>query len=368
MPSSRLVKYTLLLVCVLAGLPVNIPAVAQSNPATVPDVTGLSVPAAVALLNEHGLRLGNQTGEAWTELAGLPANTVSAQSLAPGATVEQGAALDVVVLRSPNVLLLYEAESITLINQTGTTLDLNGLIFNALDGATPASFQATNWMGALDAGYCTQLWAVRRTSAQRLGECEGVRRWLSTVNAGVHFWTGLNGVTRFNVVYQGVERATCEGAAPGQGVKQCALYLPGAGGGDVTAYVYLAYTPDRLAVLNQSDDKWMPLAQTAIQNLNPNVSVAGGVSVPIGDPALFGNPATVADISQLAPGQCLLFTNGSPEVDAAPQDCSVIARLDIDPTLIFWAANFEVISATDARRYSCPAANAEKMTVCVVPR
>src|SRR5690606_29465845 len=132
-------------------------------------------------------------------------------------------------------------------------------------------------------------------------------------------------------------------------------------------YVYLAYTPDRLAVLNQSDDKWMPLAQTAIQNLNPNVSVAGGVSVPIGDPALFGNPATVADISQLAPGQCLLFTNGSPDVDAAPQDCSVIARLDIDPTLIFWAANFEVISATDARRYSCPAANAEKMTVCVVP-
>jgi len=52
--------------------------------------------------------------------------------------------------------LLNAAEPITLINQRGTPLELNGLVFNALDGAMPARFQATNWRGALDAGYCTQ--------------------------------------------------------------------------------------------------------------------------------------------------------------------------------------------------------------------
>lgn len=370
MPRLRAVRKAFLFCFILTGLVLNPSVAAQSDPVTVPDVIGLSLPAAAALLNQNGLALGNQLSEGWTEAAGLPANAISAQSRAPGSTVERGTALDVVVLRSPNTLLVYDAESVTLINQSPAPLDLNGLVFSAVDGSTPAAFQATNWLGALDGGgHCVQLWAVRRTSSQRPAECAGVRRWLSTVNAGVHFWTGLNGVTQFRVLYRDVERAVCEGVAPGQGTKQCAFYLQSQeGGGDVTPYVYLVYTTDRLAVLNQSTDKWMPLAQTTIHNHNPNISVAGGVPLTIGDPQLFSNRDPVADIAQLAPGQCLLFTNSGPEATAPPQDCHVVARLDVDPTLIFWAADFEIISATDGRRYSCPAASADKMTICVVPR
>jgi hypothetical protein len=362
--------YASLLGCVVAALVFHPLALAQEDQVTVPDVTGLSVPAAAALLNQNGMALGNQYGELWTEESSQPANTVGAQSLAPGSTVDWGTALDVTVLQSPNMLLIYDAESITLINQADVPVSLQGLTFNAQDGSTPATFPAANWMGTLNgSAHCAQLWAVPQRQPQRPAACAGIERWLSTVNAGVHFWTGLNGVTRFNVVYDGVERAVCEGAAPGQGPKQCAFYLPiEAGAGDVTAYIYLAYVTDRLIVLNQSGDKWMPLAHTTIYNHNPNVLVTGGAPLTVGDPQLFNNPETVADITRLAPGQCLLFTNSSPEADAPPQDCNVIARLNVNPTLIFWAADFEVISATDGQRHMCPAATANKMTICVVPR
>jgi hypothetical protein len=243
------------------------------------------------------------------------------------------------------------------------------LVFNALDGDTAASFPAANWMAALDGGgHCAQLWAEGRNGPEKPAECSGVQRWWSTVNPSAHFWTGSNGVTRFNVVYDGVERTVCEGAAQGQGQKQCTFFLPaGTAGGDTTGYVYLAYTTDRLIVHNQSGDKWMPLAQTFVYNYNPNVSVRGAHLI-LGDPTLYNNPATLADMTRLAPGQCLMFTNSSPEVTSPPETCDVIGRLDVHPQLIFWAADFEVGSATDGRRRTCPAATAGKMTICVMPR
>jgi hypothetical protein len=368
MPKLRLLRVAFLPLAMLAALLVYLPLFAQGEPVTVPNVTGLSVPAAAALLNRNGMVLGRQSEKVWTEGQGQPVNTIVAQSLSPGSTVERSTALDVTVLRSPNVLLVYQLRVFTLINQADGPIDLRGLVFNALDGNTPASFPATNWMPTLDGGgRCAQLWAEPRTGPDRPAECTGVQRWLSTVNPSVHFWTGLNSVTSFSVVYDGVERTVCEGAASGQGLKQCAFYLPaGTTGGDTTDYVYLAYTTDRLIVLNQSDDQWMPLAQTKVYNRNPNLSVPEA-DLTIGDPQLFNNPDIVANIARLAPGQCLLFTNSGGD-GSPPQPCDVIAQLDINPTLIFWAADFDIGSTTDGRRHSCPAATADKMTICVMPR
>jgi hypothetical protein len=343
------------------------PSHAGAQDSTVPDVTGLGVPQAAALLNRNGLRLGTQTGEPWTEASGLAANTISAQAIAPGQVVAPGTAVDVTVLRSPNVLLVYNREVITLINQTGAALDLTAIQFNAVDGSTPASFPARNWAAALNPGdRCVQLWAVARTGPERPPECSGVDRWLSTVKPAVHFWTGAAGATHFDVVQGGIERAVCETAAAGG--TQCAFYVPSdAASADVTDYIYLAYTTERLVVLNQSTDRWMPLSGIMIYNYNPNVSVPGA-ELPVGDPALFHNPDTVADITRLAPGQCLLYSNHNRDAAYPPQDCDVIARLDINPKLIFWAADFEIGSATDGQRHTCPAATEGKLTICIMPR
>jgi hypothetical protein len=143
--------------------------------------------------------------------------------------------------------------------------------------------------------------------------------------------------------------------------------VPGSGASsDTTEYVYLAYTVDSLVVLNQSTDKWMALGRTIVLNNNPAISVSGA-EVPIGDPGLFGNPDAPGMIQQLAPSQCLLFTDGSPDA-GPPQDCTVIARLNINRDLIFWAADFQIVSATTGKEYTCLGAAEGKLTLCIMPR
>ncbi len=111
----------------------------------------------------------------------------------------------------------------------------------------------------------------------------------------------------------------------------------------------------------------MPLSQTLIHNYNPNLSVPGE-GVPPGDPTLYENANPVADVRQLIPGQCLLFTDSDPTTNIPPRTYDVVARLDNHPDLIFWAAEFEVGSATDSQPCNCPAAARAKLTICVMPR
>jgi hypothetical protein len=247
------------------------PARAQDDQATVPDVTGLSISAAAALLNRNGMALGLQTEEPWNESLGQPGSTIIAQSLAPA---DRRAHRPDARFALTNMLLAYTCASLP--DQPVHGLEPERIGVQSLDSNTAP--RSANWMAALDGGgQCAQLWAELRNGPEKPAECTGVERWWSTVNTSAHFWTGSNGVTRFSVVYEGVERTVCEGAAQGQGQqKECTFFLPaGTAGGDTTGYVYLAYTTDRLNVHNQSGDKWMPLAQTFVYNYNPNVSVRG---------------------------------------------------------------------------------------------
>lgn len=329
---------------------------------TVPDLTGLSVPAAAALLNRSGLALGAENNIGWTADSGLPENRINGQSIPAGTAAQAGAAVDVSVLRSPNVILIYDDNDFTLVNQTGGELNLAGLTFSALDGNL-ASFAATRWSGSLRPGQCTQVWSIGRNGPKGLDECESIQNWLVTTNAGEHFWTG--GATQFSVSQNGVQRVVCPVANPGR----CEFYVSSsATGGDSTPFVYFAYTVDRLAVINTATDQWMGLAGFSVFNFNPALSVQGA-GVPLGDPTLYNpilNP--VASVGRLAPGQCVLFTNSSPERSEPPQPCDVIAMLNINPSVIFWAAAFELDSQSDGQRRSCPAATPGRLTVCVMPR
>jgi hypothetical protein len=335
-----------------------LPAAAQDT-ITVPDLTGLSVPEAAATLNRVGLGIGSETGERWTEAAGQPQNTIAGQSIAPGSEVEPGTRLDVTVLRSPNVTLIYDDNDLTLVNQSGSALDLTGLTFQALDG-NQATFSGSRWGRTVREDRCTQIWSVGRNGPKGLDECQFIEHWLVTTNRGEHFWTA--GATRFAVVQNGVERAVCAVANPGS----CTFYLPtGGGSADVTPYVYFAYTPDRLAIINNSEDQWMPLAGFEVVN---NYAPNRGARVEVASPSLLRSINPVANTERLAPGQCIFFTNSSPEVDAPPQPCEVVARLNIGPSVIFWGADFPVNSVTDDQDHICPVATPDRLTVCIMPR
>lgn len=333
---------------------------AGSETATVPDVTGLNLPQAAALLNREGLRLGQQTGLTWTEASGLPPGSVTGQSIAPGETVPHGTAVDLTVLSSPNALLIYDDNDITLVNQTGAPINLNGIVLNSLGGQSAASFSGSRWAPTVDDGNCAQLWSIGATSAKRLPEC-GSTRWLTTNNTAEHFWTGSSGAAQFEIVQDGVQRAICPVSTEGR----CAFYLPAAGT-DVTDYLYFVYTTDAVALINNSDDRWMPSGDIWLYNYNPSIMNPGAV-VPYGDAEIYRNPDTVADITRLAPGQCLVMTSDNPG-GRPPQRCDVIAQLDLVSSVAFWLADFEVLSRTDGQRRTCPAATPGRLTLCIMPR
>jgi len=349
--------------CILIGLSWvaawTFPVFAQEQTVTVPDVIGLNVPQAAALLNNNGLRLGGENNQGWTAESGMPENSITGQSVPAGQSLAFGTAVDVDVLRSPNALLIYDDNDLTLVNNTGGELNLSGITFAAVDGGG-AQMAATRWAGFLRVGQCVQVWSVGRNGPKGLDECSTIQNWLVTTNAGEHFWTGAGGTTQFTVLQNGVPRATCPVTNPGR----CEFYLSGAGaGGDTTEYVYFAYTPDRMAIINQSTDKWMALEGFYMVN-----RLANGAPVFPGDPTLYTRfPPDVETVSRLAPGQCILYTNQTPTSEDPPQPCDVIARLDIGPSVIFWGADFGVASS-DGQERTCPLPQPERLTICVMPR
>ncbi|MBA3871037.1 MAG: PASTA domain-containing protein [Anaerolineae bacterium] len=325
----------------------------------VPDLTGMNVPQAASALNRVGFALGNETGEAWTATSGLEQNRIKSQSVSAGQTATSGSAVDVTVLRSPNVALVYDDNDLTLVNKTGGDLDLNSIIFNTLDG-NPAQFAAARWAGSVKNGDCTQIWSVGRNGSKGLGECSAIQNWLITKSGAEHFWTGEGNSTHFAVTQNGIQRGQCAVANPGR----CEFYIPGGASGDTTDYIYLAYGAHNAAVINQSTDRWMTLSGLVVYN---NFAPQKGLTVPLGDMSLYTTKNPVARAGQLAPGQCVLFTDGSPDGSTPPQPCDVVARLDIGPTLIFWGAPFDLQGSSD-QRHTCPAATAGNLTLCVMPR
>jgi hypothetical protein len=295
----------------------------------------------------------------------LPQNTVGGQSIAAGTAVETGTLLDLTVLRSPNTLLIYDDNDLTLVNQTGGDVDLSSVTFQATDG-NRATFAAGRWGGTLREDRCAQIWSLNRNGPKGLDECGFIEHWLTTTNGGEHFWTGAGGTTGFSILQNGVDRATCAVANPGR----CEFYLPAdsAAAGDTTAHVYFAYTPDRLVILNNTPDKWMPLRGLTISN---NYAPTRGATAEIAGPGILGrrnliNP--LANPERLAPGQCIYYTNSIPEIDEPPQSCDVVARLDIGTDLIFWGADFPVGSVTDEQPHTCPVATPGRLTLCIMPR
>ncbi|GAB4512978.1 MAG: hypothetical protein OHK0046_13270 [Anaerolineae bacterium] len=320
---------------------------------TVPDLTGLAVPQAAALLNENQLRLGAEIAVEITEDAAVPVNTIAQQSIAAGEAAAPGTVIDITVLRAPNALLIYDDNDVTLVNQTGGLLDLTGLAF----ASATANFNAIRWGGALEPGDCGQLWSVGRTSAKDVPECSNIR-WLTTNNPVEHFWT--NGAPEFVVSQNGVIRTSCVGSTVGT----CAFFLASGATADVTEYLYLVYTPQTFMIRNPSPDKWMPLAGALA--FGTGLGPAGSPLVP--DVSLFDSPDFYGDLQRLAPNQCHIYTNNA---DGAPvlEDCTEVARASVNiATPVFWNGEFGIQGTTTGRQSTCPAAVDDRLTICIVPR
>lgn len=340
--------------------------IAQDTP--VPDVTGLTIPEAVATLNAAGFRLGSQTASPQADSPEQVPGTIISQSVPAETSAEAGTGIDVTVLSNARMTLIYDDNDLTLINQAGSVIDLTGLVFGSADGTR--RFVGNEWRSTLDNATCTQIWSISRREPKQVDGCESIF-WLTTNNPDNHFWIQANGVTQFTVTQNGQLLATCDTAPPSSqnAPLTCEFFvISNSISADVTDYIYFAYTRDRFTVINTSATAWMPLTETPIYNFNPQITNPG-VSLILGDPALFQNPDTVADITRLAPGQCVMLTLTPLTNAEPPQDCWVVAQRDLDSSVAFWLAPFELESPQSLEgRATCPAATENRLTQCIMPR
>lgn len=344
------------------------PISAQDTEVTVPDLTGLPLPQAAALLNSLGLNLGTELAVDWSAGSGLPENAIGTQAIAPNTSVAKGTAIDVSVLRSPNMVLVYDDNDLTLVNTTVNVADITGLRFAATEGS-PASFAAARWATNIGEKKCTQIWSIPRNQSKSLPECEDVQNWLTTNTTGEHFWTQTSGVQQFAVVDDGIQRVTCPAAGEGtqDSPLRCAFYSDGAGSGEnTTFFYYFAYTTDAIILLNPTEDKWMPTDRTTIYGTDATIA-----PVILGDEVTWGDAnfaPEISDLSRLAPNQCLLLTTDVAAGSPSPETCTVIAQQAVAAQGQFWLAEFEIESANDGQRHTCPAATPGRLTRCIVPQ
>jgi hypothetical protein len=348
------------LLLVIFALILNLPRItsAQGESVAVPDLTGLSVPQAAALLNHDGLNLGVEKAVPWTEASGLPQNKVSGQSVAAGQQVAKASAIDVTVPRVTNIILLYDYNSFTLVNKTGLNLELGDLKLN--------SFAATTWkVSQIADGQCAQVWAVSRRGPENVPDCAKIQTWYFNTNKAIHFWRSAPGATQFSFIKGGVPYGICDAAPPDSKPMRCDIYLADSAQDDLSDYLYFAYSADQLIIHNISKDVWTPLSDVKLIN---NLPAAKGQTFAPGDINNYAVHVPVGRVDKLAPNQCIWFTNGNSALTEPPQACDVIAQLKIDPGLIFWASDFGVDGVLDTRSHICPKATPGKLTICVMPR
>lgn len=363
----RIRRWMILMILLCAAA---MPAAAQTSDVTVPDLLGLNAPQAAAALNALGLWLGEDMPLLWVPDTGLPENSIAAQSIPAGTQVAPGTRIDITVLRAANMAVIYDDNDLTVVNLNTTPVDLGALTFADISGQT--AFSATRISGDVRGGSCVQVWSVARSVPKQMADCEGIQRWLVTNNRAEHFWTQENGIQQFTIFEDGVPLTVCPAAPIGSidSPLRCDFfYGGGSSGGNTADYLYFAYTPEAIALINMSQDRWMLTGITPIYNYNPALQIRG-VELRFGDTQLF-SPDTQrrpGQIERLAPGQCIVFTTTPLESDAAPQDCIVIAQRALDPSVAFWtSADFEVESVTTGRRRACPAAIPEQPTLCILP-
>lgn len=333
-------KRAILALVLIGLLAVACPAHAQPPEITVPDLSGLNAPAAAAELARAGLRLGRQTGIPADDQSRALENTVYRQSPEAGTPADAGTAVDIEIVRAANARLIYDDNDITLLNLGAEPVDLTGVAFAALGGAD-ASFAAVEWTAQLDPNDCGQLWSVVRTVEKRVAGC-GLIRWKSTTDRSIHFWTTAAGSDAFAVTQDGDLRAQCPAAGPAAATQPltCDFVLDVDYAFETLRYIYIVSTPDVLAVVNQSADRWMA----------PDLARIG--------------PRPIGDVARLAPGQCHVFRVGEGPL---PVVCDVVAQTQTASEDAFWRRGFVVVSSDGVRR-ACSAAIAGEVSVCVLPR
>jgi hypothetical protein len=333
-----------------------------SSPITVPDVVGLTVPEAAAVLHRAGLKLGPQTSVYRLDQAH---NTVIGQTPPADASAEPLSEVGIEVVIQTNIEIVYDNNDITVINLTGTTLNGGRMRFEAIDSGLPSppafSFnEVADLRVSVDDDQCLQFWSISEGMGQPADGCaRGLDGWFASILTERHFWTRASEAATFRFWYGDQPVGDCPTMRDLRGKQRCPMRLAlDPDEGDTAEYLYFVYSADQLIVKNASARRWMAVDGVTF----------GGID--LGDFARIPRETFVGSERRLAPGECILLTaasisTGEPIQDDLSVECFVIARGELSDVDLFWRRGFALGDAA-----SCPpppATNAAR-SICLVPR
>jgi len=338
---------------------------AQSTSSIVPDLVGLNVPQAGAALHREGLRLGLQTLDLGTPVELDQLGTITVQSVAAGEMLAPGQAVDITIVRVPNIRFIYDDNDLTLINQTRRVIPLVPLSLVGQSLASPV-LAGERWdISFIPIGGCVQIWSIGRAAPKAIDGCEEISAWFSTSDPNSYVWTQVAEVESFTITYSDVSLSACPAApaASQDAPTVCDAYLPSYPSLEQARFLYLVYTYGAFSARNPTLDAWMPLSA-------PIITHADGTLMSLSDPLTYTDIKSVAMpldgqvLTPLAPNECIVFRALDDAGALAPEPCGLIVA---DATLdnAFWRSDFTVTDSTGVSR-TCAAAVDGELTVCVM--
>jgi len=120
-----------------------------------------------------------------------------------------------------DLTLIYSFDSFGLVNTSGQSLDLSGLVFESDNGVFAANRWQTDFLSqplsAMPTGDCLQIWGVNEQLQSKPATCETRHGWVAVANSA-QFWRD---VSQFRVRYGADFLGTCDTSAG-----QCQLNFP----------------------------------------------------------------------------------------------------------------------------------------------
>jgi len=325
---------------------------AQEAAVFVPDVAGMTAPRAASALADAGLLLGGETAQPLSADTQTKLNQVIAQEPAPGQKVAPGTAVKVTIVRNTNVMITYDANSLTFTNRDSQPLDLTGVLLESGAEQDLSQFSTQEWGKTLPVKSCYQLWKIAPSKINLPPECTSAARVSVTGLKTKLFW--LSGQDSFRVRRHGDTLATCP-----VGAGRCDVALLQGDAVEQADFLMFAYRTNYFTVRNESN-RWMSLDDITIIGGNGERFTLDAIQNAAPGDVLWSG-------YRLAPGQCLVYSES--EIGALPPyDCKVVGYVKLAKKTTFWTSGFSLVSVGTPRSSYCPAPQPGLLSVCVRPR
>ena len=255
-------------------------------------------------------------------------------------------------LPPPNALLLYDKQSVALINIAGTPISVVGLSFMRAGGVVRLDVGAFG-VTTLASQHCIQWWTASvKTAPGKPSECAARDRWAELTKDNQYFWVGSYPNEPFRPELNNSALTICDTSASrclvhimqGDEAKHPWVVLDPSTGFPLPAGMQVAYDANQIWISNLSPGT---ILTTAALRLFYTVNGKGIVWTPS---QVEWDGIATWDGRGLATGECLVIYGDASKITPLLPCTPIAQTLNADHP---WALAFDVMGPREERRSPC---------------